>query len=320
MNHTPERVKLEAVIPDDLAGLRLDQAIAKLFPEYSRSRLQHWIKSKQLTVDGKYRRPRDKIVGGEAVVVEALIEPEESWKPQAIDLDLLYEDDAILLINKPVGLVVHPAAGNREGTLLNALIHHEPSLATIPRAGIVHRLDKDTSGIMVVAKTLTAHTRLVSQLQKRAMSREYVAIVNGLMLAGSTVDAPIGRHPVHRTKMAVVASGKPAITHYRVAERYRAHTLLDVKLETGRTHQIRVHMAYIRHPIIGDKTYGGRLQIPKATPPELAEGLRKFHRQALHAQRLTLKHPVTANEMTWTAPIPEDMCELIALLKAGMMR
>ena len=310
-----EKISLESLITENMKANRLDQAVAELFPDYSRSRLQQWIKSGELTVDGKQWKPRQKVMGGERVVINAELKLESSWQGEAIPLDILYEDDEILIINKPVGMVVHPAAGNRESTLLNALVHRDPDMAALPRAGIVHRLDKDTSGLMVVAKTLTAHSNLVEQLQDRSVSRQYEAIAVGVMTGGSSVNAPIGRHPKQRVKMAVTNSGKEAITHYRVVERFRGHTHIRLKLETGRTHQIRVHMAHIHYPLVGDSVYGGRPRLPKGVSPELIEGLQHFKRQALHAGKLGLIHPATKSYMEWEQEMPEDMLALIRLLK-----
>lgn len=302
-------------IPPEMAGLRLDQALAELFSEFSRARLQQWIREGQVRLDGRRPRPKDKVLGGERVELEAVAEPQEVHAPEAIPLDVVYEDEQLLVIDKPAGLVVHPAVGNRAGTLLNALLHHAPELATVPRAGIVHRLDKDTSGLLVVARTLTAQHRLVAQLQARAVKREYQAIVVGCMTAGGTVDAPIGRHPVDRKRMAVVGRGKPAVTHYRVLERYRAHTRLRIQLETGRTHQIRVHMAHIRFPLLGDPVYGGRLRLPVGASPELVAALRGFRRQALHARRLGLVHPESGAWMEWEAGLPADLTALVEVLR-----
>ena len=301
-------------VPAELAGTRLDQAAAQLFPDFSRSRLQSWIKSGELTVDGKAVKTRAKLMGGEQLRIEARLEEADHWQAQDIPLDVVYEDDSLLIINKPADFVVHPAAGNPDGTLLNALLHHVSDAATLPRGGIVHRLDKDTTGLLVVAKTLQAHTHLVSQLQARTMGREYEAIVTGVMTGGGKVDAPISRHAVQRIKMAVNNSGKEAVTHYQVKQRFRGHSHIKLKLETGRTHQIRVHMAHINYPILGDPVYGGRPKLPKACLPELQDALQNFKRQALHARRLTLVHPETEREMTWQVPVPEDMQYMLDML------
>jgi 23S rRNA pseudouridine1911/1915/1917 synthase len=287
---------LKTIIPENLDNKRLDQALAKLFPEYSRTRLQAWIKAGQVTVDGKVLKPRDKVHTGQNIIVTPIIEPQEHWEAQPIVLDIIYEDDDIIIINKPAGLVVHPGAGTRDKTMLNALLHHAPELTKLPRAGIIHRLDKDTSGLLVVARNLKSHTKLVADLQQRNIKREYEAIVVGVMTAGGTIDAPIGRHPKDRKRMAVVVFGKPAITHYRVIKRFKAHTHIKVMLETGRTHQIRVHMAHIHYPIVGDPVYGGN----KAR-------YKNFKRQALHAKCLGLIHPRTGKQMEWHAPLPNDM-------------
>ncbi|MBI1422798.1 MAG: 23S rRNA pseudouridine(1911/1915/1917) synthase RluD [Gammaproteobacteria bacterium] len=310
---------LSADIPIELDGKRLDQALAVLFQDYSRSRLQQWIREGQVQVDGRVIRPKDKVFAGEHVTVQASLEAEGDWEAQAIPLDIVYEDDNLLVINKPAGLVVHPAAGNYSGTMLNALLHHVPQLEQLPRAGIIHRLDKETSGLLVVAKDLRTHKELVAQLQAREFEREYLAVVISVMTAGGTVDAPIGRHPVQRKRMAVVEGGKPAITHYRVEERYRAHSLIRVRLETGRTHQIRVHMAYVHYPIVGDPVYGGRLKLPRGCTPALAEALQGFRRQALHAARLGVVHPHTGEFLAWEAPLPADMEQLLAMLRADAM-
>ncbi|MCG8038606.1 MAG: 23S rRNA pseudouridine(1911/1915/1917) synthase RluD [Candidatus Thiodiazotropha taylori] len=301
-------------IPPERAGTRIDQLLAELCPEYSRSRLQSWIKQGLVEVDGASCRAKDKVKGGESVVLRALLSEEVSDKPEAMDLDLLYEDDALLVVNKPAGLVMHPAAGNPGGTLLNGLLHHHPPLTAVPRAGIVHRLDKDTSGLLVVAKTLQAQHALVQQLQARSVKREYRAIVQGSMVAGGTIDKPIGRHPVNRLRMAVVESGKQAITHYRVLQRFAAHTYLQVNLETGRTHQIRVHMSHIHHPLLGDPLYGGRQKIPPGLSDEAVGILQQFKRQALHATRLELTHPDSGELMSWEAPPPPDMQQMLRLL------
>ncbi len=298
-----------------MAGMRLDQALAELFSDYSRARLQQWIRDGQVTVDAQQLRAKDKVLGGERVDVMATLEDEVSSQPQRIPLEVLYEDEALLVINKPAGLVVHPAAGNPDGTMLNALLHHAPELVSVPRAGIVHRLDKETSGLLVVARTLKAQTHLVQQLQERAFEREYEAVAVGVMLSGGSVDAAIGRHPVDRKRMAVTQRGRPAVTHYRVAERFRAHTHVRVQLETGRTHQIRVHMAHIRYPLLGDPVYGGRLRIPPQSSEQFTEALRNFRRQALHAVRLGLTHPESGEAMQWQAPLPADMEYLLHVLR-----
>ncbi|MGH1448259.1 MAG: 23S rRNA pseudouridine(1911/1915/1917) synthase RluD [Pseudomonadaceae bacterium] len=310
-----DRISLTALVAPESGGQRLDQVAAQLFPDFSRSRLQSWIKEGCLTVDGRAVRPRDTVYGGEKLVLEAEREVQGAWQPEAIELDVVYEDAALIVINKPAGLVVHPAAGHQDGTLLNALLHHAPELAKVPRAGIVHRLDKDTTGLMVVAKTLEAQTDLVAQLQARSVTREYEAVVVGVMTAGGKVDQPIARHGTNRQKMAVMVGGKQAVSHYRVISRFRAHTHVRVKLETGRTHQIRVHMSYIHFPLIGDQTYGGRMRIPAGATRELVELLREFPRQALHARRLELQHPVDERTMSWEVPLPEDMLHLLALLR-----
>ncbi|MEN8167799.1 MAG: 23S rRNA pseudouridine(1911/1915/1917) synthase RluD [Pseudomonadota bacterium] len=306
---------LTARIGEEQAGRRLDQVLSELFGEFSRSRLQRWIKEGRVRVDGRPCRAKDKVWGGERVQLQAVLEQEVGDRAEAIPLDILYEDASLLVINKPAGLVVHPAAGNPRGTLLNALLHHLPALSRLPRGGIVHRLDKQTSGLLVVAKTLPAHASLVNQLQARSVKREYRAIVQGVMTSGGSVAQPIGRHPVHRVRMAVHPGGKPAVTHYRVLERFRAHSYLRVNLETGRTHQIRVHMAHIRHPLLGDPVYGGRLRLPAGASEALREALQGFQRQALHAARLELLHPASEEVMAWEAPLPEDMLQMLRLLQ-----
>ncbi len=307
--------KLHARVAADQSGMRLDQAIATLFPDYSRARLQEWIKQGLVRVDGAVAsRPRDKILGGELIELEAILQDQVACRPEAIPLDIAYEDETLLVVNKPAGLVVHPAAGNPDGTLQNALLHHDETLIQLPRAGIVHRLDKETSGLLVIAKTPAAHKYLVEQLQERAVKREYRAVVTGVMTAGGTVDQPIARHPSQRTRMAVHPGGKHAVTHYRVLERFRFHTYLKVVLETGRTHQIRVHMAHIRYPLLGDPVYGGRLRIPAKASPALEAMLRSFRRQALHARKLGLQHPRTGEWMEWQVEPPQDMQELLRVL------
>lgn len=310
-----DRIRMSALVTLESGGQRLDQVAAQLFPEHSRSRLQAWIKDGSLTLDGRTVRPRDTVYGGEKIELDAEREIQGDWQPEAIALDVIYEDEALLVINKPAGLVVHPAAGHQDGTLLNALLHHAPELAKVPRAGIVHRLDKDTTGLMVVAKTLESQTDLVNQLQARTVTREYECVVVGVMTAGGKVDQPIARHGTNRQKMAVMVGGKQAVSHYRVISRFRAHTHVKVKLETGRTHQIRVHMSYINYPLVGDQTYGGRMRIPAGATPELIAMLREFPRQALHARRLELEHPVDGRHMAWEVGRPEDMQQLLALLR-----
>lgn len=308
---------LTARVPEELAGMRLDQCLAEIFPNYSRSKLQLWIKSDRVLVNGEAMKGRDKLDGGEEIELDA--EPELVIEDTAEDIPLtiIYEDEAILIVNKPAGLVVHPAVGNWNGTLVNALLHHAPNLATLPRAGIVHRLDKDTSGLLMVAKTLQAHGSLVEQLQERTIEREYLALVKGWMTAGGCVDEPIGRHPVDRKRNAVRRDGKEAITHYRLEQRFKRHTLVRVQLETGRTHQIRVHMAHINYPLVGDQVYGGRFQMPGDCNPALAEALRNFKRQALHAARLGLDHPESGEYLEWEVPMPADMQNLVDLLAAN---
>ena len=310
-----ETIRRSLRVESDLAGGRLDRVLAQLLPEFSRGRLQQWIEAGQVLVDDQPCRVRDKVWGGESIRIEAELAVVDEHRPQAIALDLVYEDEHLLVIDKPAGLVVHPAAGNPDGTLLNALLHHAPELATLPRAGIVHRLDKDTTGLMVVARTLQAHCALVEQLQRRVVHREYRALVLGTLVAGGRVEAPIGRHPTQRVKMAVVGNGREAITHYRVLESYPGHTLLAVELETGRTHQIRVHMTHIHHPLVGDTTYGARPRPPRGCHPELAAALQSFPRQALHAIRLGLIHPATGAEMQWEVPMAPDLDALLELFR-----
>ena len=310
-----DMIQRAAEVPFELGGQRLDQIAAQLFPEHSRSRLAGWIKDGRLTVDGAVLRPRDIVHSGAQLVLEAEQEAQGEWLAQDIELEIVYEDEHILVIDKPAGLVVHPAAGHQDGTLLNALLYHVPDIANVPRAGIVHRLDKDTTGLMVVAKTLEAHTKLVAQLQARSVSRIYEAIVIGVITSGGTIDAPIGRHGVQRQKMAVVDAGKVAVSHYRVLERFRAHTHTRVKLETGRTHQIRVHMSHIGYPLVGDPVYGGRFRSPPVASQTLVQTLREFPRQALHARFLELDHPATGVRMKWESPLPEDILWLLSLLR-----
>ncbi|MGD9108048.1 MAG: 23S rRNA pseudouridine(1911/1915/1917) synthase RluD [Gammaproteobacteria bacterium] len=305
-------MKQKLTIPAELAGDRIDQALAKLLPEYSRSLIKTWLDKHKITVNGEFWQPKAKVAGDEIVVIDVEFEEQTTHQPEPIDLDIVYEDNDILVINKPAGMVVHPGAGNRASTLLNALLHHTPKLKNIPRAGIIHRLDKDTSGLLVIAKTLKAHTYLVRQLQRRKIHREYETIVYGELISGGTIETQIGRHPTKRTKMAVVDTdrGKVAITHYRIIKKYNNFTHLRVKLETGRTHQIRVHLAHIRHPIVGDQVYG-RIRLPKNASEKLIKTLQNFKRQALHASKLGLTHPSTHKWMEWQAKLPQDMQELL---------
>ncbi|MEY4476037.1 MAG: ribosomal large subunit pseudouridine synthase [Pseudomonadota bacterium] len=312
-----QQVQLNATVVESQLGQRLDQALAELFPDYSRSRIKEWILEDRVTVDGKtINKPKEKVLGGEFVEIDAQIEEDARWAPQEIPLDIVYEDNDILVINKPCGLVVHPGAGNPDGTVLNALLYYYPEIMDVPRAGIVHRLDKDTTGLMVVAKTVPAQTRLVEALQAREITREYEAVAIGNMTAGGRVDEPISRHSTKRTHMAVHPMGKPATTHYRIMEHFRAHTRLRLRLETGRTHQIRVHMSHINHPLVGDQLYGGRPRPPKGASDSFISILRGFDRQALHATMLRLYHPISGIQMEWHAALPEDMIELINALKA----
>ena len=307
-------LEINLTIPAERAGQRLDQALAELLPDYSRSRLKGWIESGEIRVDGLVRRPRDKVSGGESVAVAATLPEEARAQPQAIPLALVHQDRDLFVVDKPAGLVVHPGAGNPDQTLQNALLALDPGLAALPRAGIVHRLDKDTSGLLVVARTLPAHTRLVRMLEEREIHREYEAVCRGVMTAGGTVDAPIDRHPTDRVRMAVRQGGRESVTHYRVIKRFRAHTHVRVQLETGRTHQIRVHLAHAGYPIVGDRVYGGRLLLPKGASAELVAALRAFPRQALHAARLEFAHPLTGKAVECRAPLPADMKELLAVL------
>jgi 23S rRNA pseudouridine1911/1915/1917 synthase len=306
-------------VTEQFAGQRLDAALASMFPDYSRSRLQQWIRDGQVLLDGAIVKPKTRLTGDETLELNIHLDhrPDEA-QPQDIPLQVVFEDKDIIVLNKPAGLVVHPAAGHADGTLVNALLHFDAGLARVPRAGIVHRLDKDTTGLMVVARNLRAHKHLVEELQQRTVSREYQAVVHGVITAGGTVDAPIGRHMRDRVRMCVRDDGKPATTHYRVIKRYREHTHVQLKLESGRTHQIRVHMQYIRHPIVGDPVYGGRQRIPPRAEKELVAQLRGFKRQALHACRLSLVHPQTGKQLTWRAPLPADMVRLLAVLEQDL--
>lgn len=315
------KVYLSTTIEENYAGLRLDQALAKCFPEHSRARLTDWIKQGNVQVDGESWVPKSKLKGGESVKIDADVFARQDDVGEDIPLTILFEDDDILILNKPAGCVVHPGAGNRQGTLLNALLHHAPTLRNIPRAGIVHRLDKDTTGLMVVAKTLKAHTQLVEDLSNRTVEREYLALIGGEWISGKSIDLPIGRHRTQRTKMAVITTGagKPARTHFRCHKRFEGYTLLYAKLDTGRTHQIRVHLSHDGYPIVGDATYGWRYRVPKGASLELQEQIRGFKRQALHAWKLSLVHPVTQEKLSFEAPVPDDYANLLAVLTPRLL-
>lgn len=319
-NEKMEEIELAGEVPLEAAGKRLDQVLAQLFPEHSRSRLQEWIEKGFVKINNEVKRGKDKVKGSEKIEISAKLEKVSPWNAEALPLDIIFEDDDLLVINKPTDFVVHPAAGHVAGTLVNALLHYAPKLSELPRAGIVHRLDKDTTGLLVVAKTIFAHTKLGTALQQREIERIYEAIVQGVMPSGGTLNAWLSRHPYDRKKRAVVepGRGKEAITHYRVLQKYRAHSLLQLKLETGRTHQIRVHMAHINYPILGDRTYGGRLRLPPNAKPDFLQKLREFPRQALHAKRLSLIHPRTGETMSFESPLPEDMQALILALRKDL--
>jgi 23S rRNA pseudouridine1911/1915/1917 synthase len=303
-------------LPLTAAGMRLDRALAAALPQYSRARLQRWIRAGAVRANGRPVRARDRVHGGEELVIEAEFDLDASVAPQRLPLEILFEDSALLVLNKPPGLVVHPGAGNREHTLQNALLAHDPELARVPRAGLVHRLDKDTSGVLVIARTPEAHVRLVQALAARTVGREYLALCAGVPTGGGRIDQPIGRHRHARTRMAVRADGREAVTHFHIEERFRLHTLLRVQLETGRTHQIRVHLAHIRFPVVGDPVYGGRMRLPGDAPPPLTSALHAFRRQALHAQRLRLVHPISGRQLSFEAPLPQDLDSLLRLLRA----
>ena len=303
----------EATVTPELAGRRFDQVLAELFPDYSRSRLQGWVREGLALLDGNVVQPRIKVKAGQAIRLTPAQEEPTGVAAEAMPLNLVYEDEDLIVINKPAGLVVHPGAGNPAGTLMNGLLHHAPELEALPRAGILHRIDKDTTGLLLVARSIAAHTRLVSDLQQRLIKREYRAVCNDRLTAGESVDAPIGRHPVQRTRMAVNDKGKAAVTHYRVLARFAAHSFIVCRLETGRTHQIRVHMAWRKHALVGDPVYGGRLKIPAGASQQMTDVLKSFKRQALHASDLGFTHPVSGADMQFHAPLPED---LLALLNA----
>ncbi len=311
-----KNLRLEATVLSEQAGMRLDKVASKLFLDYSRARLQQWIETGELTLDGEVKKPKEKVLAGQRIKIETTLEAVIPWKAQAqVPITPIFEDDDILVVNKPPNLVVHPAAGHAEGTLVNAILHHAPVCEHLPRAGIIHRLDKDTSGLLIIAKSLPAHTHLIQAMQAREIKRLYQTLVQGTPMQEGTVDAPIGRHPKQRKKMAVVDNGKPAITHYKTLEHFEGFTLLQVQLETGRTHQIRVHMAHIHHPIIGDQTYAGRTKFPKHCADALKIALEQFKRQALHAWQLSLKHPITGEKLAFEASLPDDFAHLLTILR-----
>jgi len=303
-------------LPSEAAGLRFDQALAQALPQYSRARLKTWIESGAVQVDGRPLRGKDRVLGGEQVRIRAELPVQDRVQAEAMPLAVVFRDRTLLVIDKPAGLVVHPGAGNARHTLQNALLALDPKLALVPRAGLVHRLDKDTSGLLLVARTPEAHSALTAAMAARQITREYLAVCTGVLTGGGTIDEPIGRHRTQRTRMAVRSDGRPAVTHYRIERRFRAHTLVRVTLETGRTHQIRVHLGHIGFPVVGDPVYGGRRRIPKGSSPALAAELRAFPRQALHAARLSLSHPLTHREHEWRSPLPADMQRLLAALEA----
>ena len=315
-----QQITLTDTVKSSQLGQRLDQAVAELFTDFSRSRIKEWLLDGKVQVDGEViTKPRVKVMGGEEIILQAELEDEERWEAQDIPLDIVFEDEHLLVINKPRDFVVHPGAGTPDGTVLNALLYHYPQIAEVPRAGIVHRLDKDTTGLMVVAKTVPAQTRLVRALAKRRITREYEAIAIGKMTAGGMVEKGISRHATKRTLMAVNETGKPAVTHYRVAEHFREHTRIRLRLETGRTHQIRVHMSYLQHPLLGDIAYGGRARIPKGASEELTKMIRAFDRQALHAVMLKFVHPITGEEVEFHAPVPNDMIVMAEALRVDAL-
>ena len=305
---------LKIIIPERMTGQRLDVALAEMLPDYSRSKITDWIKSGEALINHKTFKPKDKVSGSEMVELTISQKKNNDWLGEDIPLNVVFEDADIIVLNKSVGMVTHPGAGNWSGTLANALLYYEPNLATLDRAGIVHRLDKNTSGLMVVAKNEKSQKNLVEQLQTHSVSREYSAIVYGHMVAGGTVDEPIGRDTKDRVKQAVSSNGREAVTHYRVIDRYQNHTHVKAILETGRTHQIRVHLSHIGYPLIGDPMYGGKLRFPKKADEALKDALTDFKRQALHARKLTLTHPISGKLMSWKAPLPEDMLALLDVL------
>lgn len=318
MDQQPKR--LEAIVPEEMSGKRFDQVLAALFSDYSRSRIQQWIKEGNATLDGVALPAKHRVKGQEQAAITPIFSIDERLQPQAIELTIVHEDKHILVLDKPAGLVVHPGAGNPDGTLVNALIHYDPALNSIPRAGVIHRLDKDTTGLLIVARSHPAHKRLVDQLKERDIHRGYEAIVHGVMTGGGRIDAPIARHRVHRTRMAVHDAGKTALTHFRVKHRLAHHTHVRLTLYTGRTHQIRVHLAHIGYPIVGDPTYGGRLRVPPGADQLLVDAIRAFKRQALHASRLSLSHPINDEPLSFRAPLPGDMQTLLDTLDSAGLK
>ena len=311
----PQKISLKGIIPTKLAGSRLDQALATLFLDYSRSQLQNWIRSGHVRIDGiKKILTREKVKANQSIEIIVHLEPSERWVAQALPLNILYEDEALLIINKPAGMVVHPGANIPDRTLVNAILHHDPQFTTLPCAGIIHRLDKNTSGLLVVARNLTSYHALIKDMKIHKIIREYEAITKGILISGQTINDRIGRHPIHRTRMAIIDTGREAITHFRVLQRYRAHTHIRIRLRTGRTHQIRVHMAHIRYPLVGDPVYGSHIGIPNFLSNTLKTTLKSFRRQALHAATLQLSHPLTQKIMEWNAPLPDDILDLLKSL------
>lgn len=310
-----EKISYHFTISNESSGERIDKALSMLLPQYSRSQISQWIKQGDVSLNNQTVEPKHKVTAGDIIELNTQTQQQGSWQPQAMDLTIQYEDDDLLIINKPVGLVVHPGAGNPDSTLVNALLHYHPDLSQLARAGIIHRLDKDTSGLLLVAKKLTSYTALVKLMQQRHIKRYYKAIARGHLNASGSIDAPIGRHPRNRLKMAVVAGGKPALTHYRAVRHYNGFTLLDIELETGRTHQIRVHFAHIKHPLVGDQSYGGKLPLDKSLNSQLKQALQGFNHQALHAYRLVFEHPISKTTIDVTAPLNDDMVALCQLLE-----
>ena len=307
--------KLNIIIPKRMTGNRIDSSLSEMLPDYSRSKITAWIKSGDALIKQKSFKPKDKVIGNEVIYLTINSKQSNNWIAEKIPLNIFYEDEDIIIINKQFGLVTHPGAGNWNGTLANALLYYDPSLSTLDRVGIVHRLDKNTSGLMVIARNEKSQKYLVEQLQNHSVSREYSALVYGHMIAGGTIDEPIGRDPKDRVKQAVLMSGKDAVTHYRAIERFKSHTHVKAILETGRTHQIRVHLSHVGHSLIGDPIYGGRVRFPKKASEELKHALLNFKRQALHSKKLTLNHPISGELMSWKAPLPDDMQELLKVLK-----